>query len=421
MQLFPSVRLYHPTFVYGLIALFLQAGVLQAIGCLGAVRMNERLLNLYYNILVALMFGDAIVGVVWLFRYDFIVTNLKSDLKSRLSHDYGLQAPFQDLWDRIQREHQCCGVDGPIDYNLTSWFERNQAKFPNSGQLVPYSCCRPEADSDVGLPFASHQLLPTSGPGSSHSHDPAHMRHHKHEHHRRHTRHDFICTLTTAHEAIWQVGCYGPIMGWFQKSVDILSVIGFCVLSFLKVCFACILKYEIQEMIQKIQVLKGAETDLKGATPLHELEAYLPRPSIANEGSTSLMGATGPGAAFSTSVASGCTIPGGGPSSGGGLGGHLGFSSYQGSPQSGRCMLMHDSTPTFTAHRNSRPIIDPRDGFRHGLDSPLMALSAHRRQSCAPSITPSSIASCHGASGKLAANGDNSTVPIKMATATVAK
>lgn len=67
----------------------------QAIGCLGAVRMNERLLNLYYNVLVVLLCGDVIVGVVWLFRYNYIVTNLRSDLKTRLNQEYGLDAAFQ--------------------------------------------------------------------------------------------------------------------------------------------------------------------------------------------------------------------------------------------------------------------------------------------------------------------------------------
>ena len=57
--------------------------------------MNERLLNLYYNILVVLLCGDAIVGVVWLFRYNYLVTNLRSDLKIRLNNEYGVEAAFQ--------------------------------------------------------------------------------------------------------------------------------------------------------------------------------------------------------------------------------------------------------------------------------------------------------------------------------------
>lgn len=57
--------------------------------------MNEKLLTLYNHILVALLFGDAIVGVAWLFRYNYITNNLKSDLKYKLNNDYGYDPSFQ--------------------------------------------------------------------------------------------------------------------------------------------------------------------------------------------------------------------------------------------------------------------------------------------------------------------------------------
>ena len=56
--------------------------------------MNEKLLTLYWNILVVLMFGDAVVGVIWLFRYNVLVTNLRSDLKMKLNSEYGFDASF---------------------------------------------------------------------------------------------------------------------------------------------------------------------------------------------------------------------------------------------------------------------------------------------------------------------------------------
>lgn len=65
--------------------------------------MNERLLNLYYNVLVVLLCGDAIVGVVWLFRYNYIVTNLRSDLKTRLNNEYGTEAAFQVMTHRVMK------------------------------------------------------------------------------------------------------------------------------------------------------------------------------------------------------------------------------------------------------------------------------------------------------------------------------
>jgi hypothetical protein len=88
-------------------------------------------------------------------------------------------------------------------------------------------------------------------------------------------------------DLIYIYGCYDHIHHWFQQSADLLSVLGFCVLSFIKVCFLCILRYEIKEMIQKIKVLKGM-TEIP-AVPVHDLEAYLPRPSVQQDSNTTLL------------------------------------------------------------------------------------------------------------------------------------
>ena len=38
---------------------------LQVIGCVGALRLNERLLNAYWLILLGLLVGDVVVGGYW--------------------------------------------------------------------------------------------------------------------------------------------------------------------------------------------------------------------------------------------------------------------------------------------------------------------------------------------------------------------
>lgn len=45
-------------------------------------------------------------------------------------------------------------------------------------------------------------------------------------------------------------------MEWLRNTADILFVIGYCVIAFLKLCFLGILRYEIKEMIQKIKLLQ---------------------------------------------------------------------------------------------------------------------------------------------------------------------
>lgn len=44
---------------------------------------------------------------------------------------------------------------------------------------------------------------------------------------------------------------------WVRETADILFVIGYCVIAFLKLCFLGILRYEIKEMIQKIKMLQA--------------------------------------------------------------------------------------------------------------------------------------------------------------------
>lgn len=193
---------------------------------------------------------------------------------------------LQELWDRIQSESKCCGIDGPFDYNLTKWLQDKHEEFPSYSQLIPRSCCR--LDPVTHLTHRSHYPQPSPLTSSIRHHH----HHHSHQHHvtRRHEKSviDFDnCVETYSSDSINVYGCYDSIFKWFQRTIETLSVIGFCVITFLKLCFAFILRYEIKEMIQKIQMLKGenAMSACGGipAAPLHELEAYLPRASIQQE------------------------------------------------------------------------------------------------------------------------------------------
>jgi len=112
------VELYQPTFLYAYVALSLQCGVLQAIGCLGALRLNKKLLNTYWTLLLVLLIGDLLVGLVWVFRLEKIKSSLRPALKQRLSADYKTDLQFTKVWDWIQSHEMCCGVEGPSDFYL---------------------------------------------------------------------------------------------------------------------------------------------------------------------------------------------------------------------------------------------------------------------------------------------------------------
>ncbi|KAJ9588701.1 hypothetical protein L9F63_017993, partial [Diploptera punctata] len=194
--LVPGLSLYQPSFLYAYLALATQSGLLQLVGCLGALRLNERLLNVYWLLLLVLLFGDAIVGIVWVFRFDKICADLRPTLKQRLAAEYGVDTDFTTLWNALQRDYKCCGVEGVQDFDE----EADTNRVPTDTTTT------------------THRLPPSSD----------------------------TCAV-----------CEGRLLFWLRQSADVLFVLGYCVIAFLKLCFLGILRYEIREMIQKIKVLQG--------------------------------------------------------------------------------------------------------------------------------------------------------------------
>uniref|UniRef100_A0A182KH74 Tetraspanin n=1 Tax=Anopheles christyi TaxID=43041 RepID=A0A182KH74_9DIPT len=108
-----GLSLTQPSFIYAYLALLVQSGFLQLIGCLGALRLSEKLLNAYWLLLLVLLIGDAMLGIFWMFKFDRVMHDLQPMLKYRLAHEYGNSPELTELWDRLQNEGRCCGVTGP--------------------------------------------------------------------------------------------------------------------------------------------------------------------------------------------------------------------------------------------------------------------------------------------------------------------
>lgn len=230
--LVPGLAAAQPGFLYGYAALPAQAGLLQLLGCLAALRLSERLLNAYWLALLALLVGDAAVGVYWAFRFERVCRELRPQLRARLARDYGADAPFSAAWDRLQREQRCCGVTGPADFaglNRTA---------------LPPSCCRMPAH--VPPPTVPSSPLVSIAPYGTVS-PPT--------------------PQCTPHAA----ACSERLIAWLRRTADALFVLGYCVIAFLKLCFLGILRYEIKEMIQKIRILRTelASGELPEGSPIH--------------------------------------------------------------------------------------------------------------------------------------------------------
>lgn len=217
--------------------------------------------------------------------------------RHRLYTEYGTGSDFTELWDRLQIEERCCGVLGPQDYTI------------NANRTYPMSCCngsdafpvsrRPLAAPIVfrttttttefgeatannlnvvmasSLQAALRQANSTSGGGTASTDTAAEI------------SWNHVMSASSAQQsssvaaaaaaaapgkeetqthmrgggplcrAVYQLGCADRLGHWLKNTADILFVIGYCVIAFLKLCFLGILRYEIREMIQKIKLLQA--------------------------------------------------------------------------------------------------------------------------------------------------------------------
>lgn len=99
----------------------------QIIGYFGAKKLNIKLLNFYWLLILLLLINDIIFGIIFLYNYNILITNLNFKLKSQLklyaSKQSGVNGEsssagdeFVELWQKLQVEYKCCGVDNFVDF-----------------------------------------------------------------------------------------------------------------------------------------------------------------------------------------------------------------------------------------------------------------------------------------------------------------
>lgn len=249
ITLLPTPSPFHPSLLYGYLALFLQAGVLQAIGCFGALRLCQKLLSTYWLLLLVLLLGDIIVGLVWLIRLSHLTEGIYPFLTNTIKSQYNKDDEIKEVWDTIQTNHQCCGVQSPLDYNSVLPF-------------IPDSCCHLSKipprysihKTDNILKYISHRQASVKDDQSfDNTTKPKSYKLTQVSEFQNKT--NVICKEKD--HLPYYKGCAVHVIKWYRDSTENLMIFGFCVITFIKLCFVGILRFEIQEMIQKIKILQG--------------------------------------------------------------------------------------------------------------------------------------------------------------------
>lgn len=172
----------------------------------------------------------------------------------RLATEYGTSVDFSDLWDRLQQEGRCCGVFGPQDFSSTT------------NRSYPISCCSNDINDQISIsrrPMASAIVFRNDDTAAIALTNQAKINFTELTdlpwNHLINDNKEEIKTVAVC-RAIYQQGCLDKVIAWLRNTADILFVVGYCVIAFLKLSFLGILRYEIREMIQKIKLLQAENT-----------------------------------------------------------------------------------------------------------------------------------------------------------------
>jgi len=174
-----AISASEPALVFAYLLVSVQLGLLQAIGCFGAIQMKERWIQAYWYLILIMLILDICLLMYWLQRYDLMLQSLRLELSQRLSGSYGglqeqvaprgghtfegkskqddnqgnqqleetrsgdkaswrqvqsslgahlprsivahFDVTFTKIINQFQEQSQCCGVSNSLDYRQSYW------------------------------------------------------------------------------------------------------------------------------------------------------------------------------------------------------------------------------------------------------------------------------------------------------------
>ncbi|KAE8622831.1 hypothetical protein XENTR_v10005407 [Xenopus tropicalis] len=112
-----------------LIAIGIIIMVFGFLGCMGAIKENKCLLLTFFILLLLILLAEVIMAIL-LFVYEKQLDNYVRD-RLTSSFEQNLKQNSSETWNIIQRNLQCCGINGTKDWK----------------DNIPNSCCASNANS----------------------------------------------------------------------------------------------------------------------------------------------------------------------------------------------------------------------------------------------------------------------------------
>ena len=162
-------------------------------GCVGTLRQNRYLLEIYVILLTLLFMLEAVAAILAFVYRDEIRDNV-SDVLQETVENYrnpGYDHDLQQALDEVQENLMCCGADGYNDWEMNQYFSCESPSVNACG--VPQSCCK--NDKENSLCGANMRRLTSTS------------------------------TLAPSQRNIYTSGCVYALEEWFKEN---LVAIGWC-------------------------------------------------------------------------------------------------------------------------------------------------------------------------------------------------
>lgn len=149
-----------PNHYYYSLYIFLAAGILMLVvaffGCCGAFKESQCMLISFFAFLLVILVAEVAAGI-WAYTNSHdLELKIRNAVKSTVQEEYGTVHSRTETFDVIQKNLECCGANGPRDWNGSSINKKKDLSgmslsVSNSlnNYTIPASCCRLGTEGSV--------------------------------------------------------------------------------------------------------------------------------------------------------------------------------------------------------------------------------------------------------------------------------